>query len=301
MFARITKLVLGVTRTRSPKAVLVVSASMFVAAALAPSAQAFTPFDNILAGLGGSPFGGAILIPAGSTLQPKPTTPTTGTCSPMNLPAGGFLVPQPCVTVPPKTVTCNPSGIPAGVFTRPCLIPPPKTGVCKPTGLPAGGFPKPCVIQAPKPGPGVCKPQIGGGIVIRCDQVDVSGETTDLSISGKSSARRTRVGKKVTYTLTVANVSLVNATDVTVTDELDGPGTVRLAKTTKGQCDSGETDVTCDIDTLAPGQSVTIKVRIKATGKGRIVSQAATEALDPEDSEDANDDLVFKTRVLKRS
>jgi hypothetical protein len=59
--------------------------------------------------------------------------------------------------------------------------------------------------------PGSCVPQFGIKIV-RCDQVDASGVTTDLSMSGKASARRIRQGKKVTYTMSVTNVSAVTAT-----------------------------------------------------------------------------------------
>jgi uncharacterized repeat protein (TIGR01451 family) len=279
----------------SPKTILALLASLLAVAAVAPSAQAATnPFEGIFTGLAGSAF------PPGmgeqlkqNVLAPAPKS-QTGTCQ-TAFPSGVF--PKLCVAVLPQPAKCKAGSIRVLGFPQLCTVLPPKAQ-CNPAALPNGGFSEPCAIAPPKSS--TCKSRISVALVMRCEQVDLSGETTNLSISGKSSARRIRVGKKVTYSLTVTNVSLVTATDVTIDDQLDGPGTVRLATTSKGQCDSGESDVQCDIDELGPGASFTVKVRVKGAAKGRIINSASAEALDPEDSEDTNDDLLFKTRVLKR-
>ncbi|MDD9369776.1 MAG: DUF11 domain-containing protein [Acidimicrobiales bacterium] len=84
-----------------------------------------------------------------------------------------------------------------------------------------------------------------------------------LSIAKTSSATLVVPGGTVPFTLTITNTTPVDATDVTVTDEL--PAGLTFVSSSDPDCDSSDgTTITCALGSLAAGESVTVEVVAEA-------------------------------------
>ncbi|MES5818732.1 calcium-binding protein [Streptomyces sp. RG80] len=95
----------------------------------------------------------------------------------------------------------------------------------------------------------------------------------DLQVT-KTGPVTVSIGDRATYTITVTNKSsTASATGVTLTDTFTGPaGSVISATTTKGTC---TTAVSCSLGTLAPAETVTVKVVAEPRATGTLTERAS--------------------------
>jgi uncharacterized repeat protein (TIGR01451 family) len=126
-------------------------------------------------------------------------------------------------------------------------------------------------LDEPNSGPSVC------AAVSIPDDPDVAVEKT-----GPHSAT---VGQEFTYDITATNTGIVDADDVTITDEL--PATVDFVSAT-APCtyDAGNRTVTCNVGTLAPDETATVHITVVPTEVAPITNTAVVTPDDatPEDN-----------------
>jgi uncharacterized repeat protein (TIGR01451 family) len=120
---------------------------------------------------------------------------------------------------------------------------------------------------------------------------DDDAPTADLSISKTTTATTFTPGQEVTYTLTVHNDGPLEATSVTVTDELPAGASFVSASGDGATC-IGTTTVTCTIPTLADDATVVITLVIVATGDDPISNTATVSALSPADGAPGNNEAT---------
>ena len=99
----------------------------------------------------------------------------------------------------------------------------------------------------------------------------------NMSISLTGSPVTLKVGNNLTYTATVHNDGLANATGVKVTDVLPAGMMFLSASASQGAC-SGTTTVTCALGNLASGASATATIHVKLTNSGTINNTAKVSA-----------------------
>jgi uncharacterized repeat protein (TIGR01451 family) len=108
-------------------------------------------------------------------------------------------------------------------------------------------------------------------------------QPADLAITKVDSVDPARVGRNLTYTITVTNNGPATATNVTVTDDLPGSLTARSASASQGSC-SGTSTVTCSLGQLANGASATVTIVVRPTSAGQITNTASVTASEPDDN-----------------
>jgi len=136
------------------------------------------------------------------------------------------------------------------------------------------------------------------------DLVTTTVYMPDLVGSKAGHADTVVAGDELTYTLTIINNGLGDATGVVVTDHL--PVSVTLGTATPSQGTCGDTvPVTCALGTMTPGASATITIFgvVDPSARGVIVNQAGVAAVQPttdtfEESTNVNSevDLVISKR-----
>ena len=130
---------------------------------------------------------------------------------------------------------------------------------------------------------------IGGG------QVSLTEKPTDLAITKVDSADPSRVGRDLTYTLTVTNNGPNPATGVTVTDTLPNGLSASSSSASQGSC-SGTTTVTCSIGDLASGASATVSIVVRPSSPGSITNTASVSGSQP-DPNSANNSATQETTI----
>lgn len=120
--------------------------------------------------------------------------------------------------------------------------------------------------------------------------------TADLSLVKTDRPDPVRVGRRVTYTLTVKNDGPAAASGVEVIDALPAGARYVSAKAGAGTCVRKGTLVTCSIGNLASGGSVKITIVVRPTARGSIYN-FATVAGDQSDPNRANNRSQTRTRV----
>jgi uncharacterized repeat protein (TIGR01451 family)/CSLREA domain-containing protein len=118
-------------------------------------------------------------------------------------------------------------------------------------------------------------------------------EQADLEISKADSPDPVTVGDNLTYTITVTNNGPDAATNVVVTDTL--PSGVTFVSASPG-CVHAAGVVTCNLGTIAVGDSVTITIVVTVTAPGTI-SNTATVTSDTLDPNTANNSDAEPTEV----
>jgi uncharacterized repeat protein (TIGR01451 family)/CSLREA domain-containing protein len=118
-------------------------------------------------------------------------------------------------------------------------------------------------------------------------------EQADLEISKDDSPDPVTVGDNLTYTITVTNRGPDAATNVVVTDTL--PSGVTFVSASPG-CVHAAGVVTCNLGTIAVGDSVTITIVVTVTAPGTI-SNTATVTSDTLDPNTANNSDAEPTEV----
>ena len=86
----------------------------------------------------------------------------------------------------------------------------------------------------------------------------------DLAITKSASAGSVALGGALSYTLTVTNYGLTNATSVVVTDALPASLTFVSATTSQGACHNSGGLVTCNVGTLGIGEGAQITIQATA-------------------------------------
>ena len=98
-------------------------------------------------------------------------------------------------------------------------------------------------------------------------KVDITPRLIDLVIQ-KDASSPTPLNGIVNYTLTVTNKGPDTATNVQVADPAPAGITYLTANPSQGTCNLSAALVTCSLGTIAPGQTVTIKITARATTVG---------------------------------
>jgi large repetitive protein len=109
--------------------------------------------------------------------------------------------------------------------------------------------------------------------------------SADVSIAKSTTSSTYVPGDTIAYTITVVNSGPSPATNVTVTDALNGVELISVTPS-QGSC-SGTTTITCNLGTLADDAMATITLNVRATAAGSPINNSATVSA-PEDPNAAN-------------
>jgi uncharacterized repeat protein (TIGR01451 family)/CSLREA domain-containing protein len=98
--------------------------------------------------------------------------------------------------------------------------------------------------------------------------------SADLSIAKTAAPTVVTVGQELTYTIVVANGGATEANAVRVTDPLPTSVSLVSAAPSQGACTPAGA-VTCELGTLPPGASATVRIVVKPTAAGPLTNTAA--------------------------
>jgi uncharacterized repeat protein (TIGR01451 family) len=118
-------------------------------------------------------------------------------------------------------------------------------------------------------------------------------DRADLSVTQTDSPDPVLAGQRLAYEIRVRNDGPATATGVVVLEELDAGVRFESAAASRGSCSESAGVVRCALGTAAPGETVTVAVRVTPTAQGTIAARATVQA----DQSDA-DALDNASRVL---
>jgi len=118
----------------------------------------------------------------------------------------------------------------------------------------------------------------------------------DLAIAQTDSPDPVLAGRGLTYDIRVRNDGPATATGVTVLEELDAGVRLESATASRGTCGHSAGVVRCDLGTMAPGETVTVAVRVIPTAQGTIAARATVQA-NERDADTADNASRVQTRV----
>jgi uncharacterized repeat protein (TIGR01451 family) len=122
--------------------------------------------------------------------------------------------------------------------------------------------------------------------------------SADVSIVKADSADPVAVGDQLVYTVTVENDGPSNAEDVVMTDEMPAGVSVDTVSTSTGSCTEAAGTVTCDLGTLAPGETATITITTTPNvPSGTTLSNMASVTSSTPDPTPGNDEEEEDTDV----
>ena len=126
---------------------------------------------------------------------------------------------------------------------------------------------------------------VSGDIIIAHSEAQLSCATpaasADLSLVKSDSPDPVIQGQNLTYTLTVANAGPSAATEVVVNDALPSGVSLVSATPSQGTC-TGTADVTCQLGTIAAGQSATITLVVRVLAAGTLINNATVSSSVPD-------------------
>lgn len=140
--------------------------------------------------------------------------------------------------------------------------------------------------------------QDGNSPVLSDIRIKSTPRDTDLSVTKTESADPVLWGATITYTLNVHNGGPGDATGVSVTDTITGPGTIVSASGPGGPCAVAATSATCPIGALANGASAVVTVDVKADSPG-VIDDTVTVSGTQNDPVAGNNAATESTTVLK--
>jgi uncharacterized repeat protein (TIGR01451 family) len=103
------------------------------------------------------------------------------------------------------------------------------------------------------------------------------GPSANLGLSLAATPRPATVGQPLTYTLTVRNLSAVDATNVTLVNRIPVRSTIVSVTPSQGSC-TGMTAVTCALGTVAAGATAQVVIVVQPTSAGYISDRASVKA-----------------------
>ena len=122
-------------------------------------------------------------------------------------------------------------------------------------------------------------------------------KTADLSITKTPSRDPAVVDRVLTYTLAVSNLGPDAASNVTVTDNLPTNAAYVSTVTPQGTCSRSGSTVTCQLGSLAAGQSVEIEVRVKPNQPATLTNTASV-ASPTRDPDTSNNSRTVQTQAV---
>jgi len=118
----------------------------------------------------------------------------------------------------------------------------------------------------------------------------------DLSVTKTDSPDPVNAGGEVTYTVTVTNEGLTDATGVTLTDTLPSTTTFVSASASQGSCAHSAGTVTCNVGSLDQGASATATIVARTTSAGTITNTASVSS--NEGDRDPSDNSASATTTV---
>lgn len=134
--------------------------------------------------------------------------------------------------------------------------------------------------------------------------VQVLIPTADVTLGMAASATRVRVGRNLSYSITVSNKGPQAATDVRVTDNLPAGTTLLVSTSTSlGSCatttSGGVNTVVCSLGNLAQNASATVNIVVKPTVSGRLLSNTARVNTASSDPVASNNTATVNTTTVR--
>ncbi|MEM7532304.1 MAG: SdrD B-like domain-containing protein [Chloroflexota bacterium] len=103
-------------------------------------------------------------------------------------------------------------------------------------------------------------------------------DLVDLRIEKTAHLTSIETGQNLLYTLTVTNIGMITATNVTVTDTLPAEVTPVGATPTQGEC-SGTSTVICGVGSIAPSATVNIQLTVTVNSIPAVLARRDTSAI----------------------
>jgi uncharacterized repeat protein (TIGR01451 family) len=123
----------------------------------------------------------------------------------------------------------------------------------------------------------------------------------DLSIAKTDSPDPVAVGQPLTYTLTANNNGPVNASGVSVVDQLPAGVSFVSAAASQGTCTQTNGTVTCALGNLPSGSHATVTIKVTPQQEGAITNTASISSSDEPDADDSNNSATAETTVVTRA
>ena len=118
----------------------------------------------------------------------------------------------------------------------------------------------------------------------------------DLAVTQSDAPDPIIVGNNLTYTITVANHGSIDATGVTLTDNLPGSVNFVSANPSQGIC-SGTTSISCNLGGMVKQANATVTIMVTTTLTGQLSNTASVTANEA-DINPANDSATQLTSVV---
>lgn len=119
----------------------------------------------------------------------------------------------------------------------------------------------------------------------------------DLTVDKTDTSDPVRPGERFDYLVSVTNEGPGAASNVTVSDQVVGPGTVVSATASQGTCSqSVHNGVVCNLGTLAAGETAVVTITVQADIPGQFVNEAEVSSV-PSDRDATNNRDVEQTSV----
>ena len=130
------------------------------------------------------------------------------------------------------------------------------------------------------------------------------GAAADLSIVKSDSPDPATVGHPLVYNLDVDNAGPGEAGTVVVTDGLPPSVTFGSASASQGTCSQSAGTVTCDLGSIASGESATVTIQVTPNQEGTITDTGSVSSItddpDPQNNSDSEDTTVVAERGTVR-
>jgi uncharacterized repeat protein (TIGR01451 family) len=111
----------------------------------------------------------------------------------------------------------------------------------------------------------------------RASVATIVGSAVNLGLSLAATPRPATLNQPLTYTLTVRDLSSVEATNVTLTNRIPVRSTFVSATPSQGSC-TGDAMVSCALGTLAGGASAQVTIVVTPTGVGWLTNRASVRS-----------------------
>lgn len=197
---------------------------------------------------------------ATTTSTPTSTATPTATPTETSTPTSTPTLPPGTTATSTSTPTTTTTSTPTNTPTRTPTLPPGTTATSTPTTA--------ATIAVPPPAPSetTSAPRPGG--------------TPDLVLVKRVEPATARVGDTVTYSLELTNIGTATARGVTVTDPLPDSLDIIEGTVTRGTISASGRTVTARIGSVAPGDKVTVRLRVRVNARavGGVRNQASAAA-----------------------